>query len=90
MTTIDDGEIHVEARLVVESGVFTTREVYFRSDGSICSWTLKPCFLEGESVADLSEYLEWLGGALAKPVLKLSKDGNMAELLSSESRSTDV
>lgn len=90
MASIDDGELHVEARLVVENDVFTIREVYFRCDGSIENWTLKPCFLEGESVADLSEYLEWLGGALTKSVLKLTKDGNMVEWIKSECRPTDV
>ena len=80
MTINNDDELHVKPRIVMEEGRFSIREVYFRVDGSIESWTLKPIYLEGESIVDLAEYYNWVGIALGEAVLKFTHDGKLVEM----------
>jgi hypothetical protein len=77
MTINNGSELQVKPRIVIEKGQFSIREVYFRADGSIESWTLKPVYLEGESIVDLAEYYKWVGIALRESVLKYNQDGKL-------------
>ena len=49
---------------------YSIRETYYDDNGEVDKYDSEPVKLEGESVEDLRQYLQWCIDALDKPILE--------------------
>jgi hypothetical protein len=59
-----------EAKAANDEQFYAVHEVYYRDDGSVSSWSQKPCGSPcGETHEEMSRDLAWIITALTKPTL---------------------